>query len=133
MSEFIANTQLPLAVGTDSGPLLLQQCGECHAVSYPPRELCGHCLVDALSWQPQPDAGQLLATTTLHHSLEPALQQQLPIVIGSIKLAAGPVAIAYLSPPSAAIGSAVTVTIGRDSAGNPVLQARPTNPQEQQP
>lgn len=127
MADFVANTLLPLAAELDRGELQLQQCGQCQQVSYPPRELCGHCLADALSWQPQAGSGQLLATTRLHYSLEPALQPQLPIAIGSVKLSVGPVVIAYLDHPGCQIGDHVVVTIQRDPSGNAVLVASAAN------
>jgi len=125
MDKFIAATRLPLADGAPSAALQLQQCASCNTVNYPARDLCGRCLADALAWQPQSGAGTLLASSTLHYSLEPALHGQLPIIIGSVKLAVGPVVITYLAA-SAAIGASVTVQITRDCAGNPVLSAQPT-------
>ena len=44
------------------------RCADCGAVQYPPREACCACVSPRLKWRPQTGAGQLLATTTLHHS-----------------------------------------------------------------
>ena len=51
------------------GRLALQQCTGCGTVQYPPRELCSACLADALEWRATDgEAGEVLATTLLHHS-----------------------------------------------------------------
>lgn len=123
MDKFTAHTLLPLAADKQHATLQLQQCGHCQAVNYPVRDLCGDCLADELCWQPQAGLGKLLAVSALHYSLEPALHSELPITIGSIKLAAGPVVIAYLRQAELAIGDSVEVSIGRDSTGNAVLIA----------
>ncbi|MFW2422640.1 MAG: Zn-ribbon domain-containing OB-fold protein [Porticoccaceae bacterium] len=125
MNNFVAHTVLPLAAEQPSATLKLQQCGSCQAVNYPARDLCGECLADELSWQPQSGLGRLLAVSTLHYSLEPALHSELPITIGSIKLAAGPVVIAYLQQTEVTIGDSLEVSIGRDSSANAVLIATP--------
>ena len=126
MDKFTAHTLLPLAAGKQHATLQLQQCGHCRAVNYPARDLCGECLADQLSWQPQSGLGKLLAVSALHYSLEPALHSELPITIGSVKLAVGPVVIAYLRQTQLAIGDSVEVSIGRDSAEARVFRASAT-------
>lgn len=107
----------------DDGTLALQRCGECAEVSYPPRELCGACLADALEWAPVDTAGRLLATIDVHHSLEPYYAARLPWRVGSVQLACGPTVIAHLAPEIDAPGTTVQVVTVTDPAGNRVLVA----------
>ena len=105
------------------GSLHLQHCQDCAAVQYPPRELCYHCLGDQLNWCATEPAGAVLASTDLHHSLEPWFRERSPWLMGSIKLDCGPVVLAHLAPDCAAAGSAVWVLNQRDASGQAVLMA----------
>jgi uncharacterized OB-fold protein len=84
--------------GSVSGALQLQRCHDCGSVNYPARELCGACLGERMQWETVDGAGTLLASSLLHHSLAPFFRARLPWRIGSVKLAAGPVAIVHLDP-----------------------------------
>ncbi|MEE4144522.1 MAG: OB-fold domain-containing protein [Halieaceae bacterium] len=106
----------------DSASLTLQCCGRCRQVSYPPRELCGHCLADELQWQPVADRGVVQSLTRINHSLEPDYNRHLPWTIGSIALDCGPVALAHL-PPGTDSGAVVRVRVIQDKAGNRMLVA----------
>jgi uncharacterized OB-fold protein len=112
------DTRLPAASG-----LVLPRCETCGHVNYPPRELCGRCLADALRWQPVDDGGVLLARTELHYSLEQDYAANLPWSIGSVQLTCGPVVLAHLQPGVAA-GAPVNVVIVEDRHGNRMLAAR---------
>jgi uncharacterized OB-fold protein len=109
-----------------TGALQLQVCGNCGAVNYPSRELCGHCLADALRWQPVADGGVVQTLTELHYSLEPAYAAQLPWPVASVKLDCGPIAFAHLQP-GLAVSSRVTVRILADDSGNNMLVAHAAN------
>ncbi len=111
------NTHLPA-----NNSLTLQCCQECRAVNYPPRELCGHCLADALQWQQTTDTGEVLSVTQLHYSLEDNYLPYLPWSVGSIKLHCGPVVLAHLQPGLAS-GAAVIVRPVRDPQANIMLAA----------
>lgn len=102
--------------------LTLQRCRQCEQVNYPPRELCGHCLADALQWQAVPDGGAVQSLVQLHYSLEPAYAGQLPWTVASVKLDCGPVVLAH-APPGTAIGARVKVRMVRDNSGNIMLAA----------
>jgi uncharacterized OB-fold protein len=114
-----------------TGTLTLQQCGQCARVNYPARELCGHCLADALSWQAVADGGSVLATTAIHYSLEPGYAGHLPWAVASIKLECGPVVLAHLSPGIAS-HDRVRLKIIQDRGGNRMLLAVGTGPSAQQ-
>ena len=109
--------------GLPTAPTLqLQVCTDCRQVNYPPRELCGHCLADALQWQAVGDGGTVQSLTALHYSLEPDYAGQLPWTVASIALDCGPVAFAHLQPGIDA-AARVTIRIAQDRAGNRMLCA----------
>jgi uncharacterized OB-fold protein len=92
----------------------LQRCAACGAAQYPPREICGTCLSDCIIWETANTlAACVLATTRLHHTNEPRFHAQLPITLGLVQFAEGPVAMCFLSR-TVAPGDTVQVHIGAD-------------------
>ena len=110
-------TRLPPA-----STLQLPVCRQCGGISYPPRELCGHCLADALEWQAVEPGGVLQSSSILHYSLEPFYARQIPWAIASVRLDCGPVVLAHLQP-GLTPGARVVVCIRCDSDGNRYLVA----------
>ena len=106
-----------------SGRFALQHCAACGHAQYPPREVCAACLSDRLEWQAaEAWPGVLLARTVLHHSHEERFRARLPLGIGLVRLAAGPVVVCFVPAPRA-IGDAVNVRATLDETGTPVLTA----------
>ena len=106
------------------GKLALQRCADCDAIQYPPRELCAACLSDRLEWRVSDrGAGEVLATTTLHHSHDQAFRARLPLAIALVRLDRGPTIVCFAS--DAAPGQRVHVTAALDAEGRPVLTACP--------
>ncbi|MBB6522030.1 Zn-ribbon domain-containing OB-fold protein [Pseudoteredinibacter isoporae] len=104
----------------EKGELHLQQCAACNLWSYPPREVCGHCLADELSWQPCPGEGQVLSRVDLHNSFEAYFSEQLPWPLLSVKLDVGPVLYVHGDGQS---GQRVNVKLQLDAASAPVFRA----------
>jgi uncharacterized OB-fold protein len=104
------------------GELLLQQCGACQAVQYPPREVCGQCLSDSLDWKKQAGGGVLLALSDLHSSLEAAFQDALPWQLGSVQLDCGPVVLVHI-PDAVKEDKRVQVAHRQQTGGSWILQA----------
>ncbi|MFK8021141.1 MAG: Zn-ribbon domain-containing OB-fold protein [Pseudomonadales bacterium] len=80
--------------------LSLQQCTECGAVNYPPRELCQNCLSDTLRWRTSDTSGRLLEAVELHHSLWEFYKRRLEAAswpIATVRLVAGPVVFTHLA------------------------------------
>ncbi|MDB6000760.1 MAG: short-chain dehydrogenase [Rhizobacter sp.] len=98
-------------------------CQDCGTVQYPIRELCGRCLSVRLRFEPVDPQGTLLATTRLHHSNLEAFRAVLPLRIGSIKLDAGPVVLAFLPEGAAPADQRMTVRCELDPDGHAVLVA----------
>lgn len=116
---------LGLTAAAAQGRFALQTCADCAAVQYPPREACQHCLSPRLAWREQSGLGQLLATTTLHHSNDLFFRERLPWRVGMVQLDAGPSVMAHVH---AAVGQApcrVRVSARLDRSGQAVLIAFP--------
>ncbi|MBS0560645.1 MAG: hypothetical protein JSR21_11375 [Proteobacteria bacterium] len=87
----------------------MQRCRECGRAQYPPREVCGACLSDALEWESaEALPARVLAHTVLHHSNAPPFKPLLPLTTGLVRLDAGPVAVVFLAGGAQA-GDAATV------------------------
>ena len=107
-----------------AGKLVLQHCGVCATVQYPPREVCCNCLSDALRWQETDNLGTVLAAAALQRSLEPYFQAQTPWLLGSVKLDCGPVVLLQLTTNFRKTGSRVLVTQHIDASGEAILVAK---------
>jgi uncharacterized OB-fold protein len=92
----------------------LQRCADCGAAQYPPREVCGACLSDALVWESADSLpARVVARTRLHHTNEARFRPRLPLVCGLVRFDAGPVAVCFLAE-TAAPGDVVHVRLGED-------------------
>ena len=119
----------PVALGLTAfaaeARLALQVCRDCGTVHYPPQEACRHCLSVRLEWRPQDGAGELISDTVLHHSNEPYFRALLPLRVGSVRLDAGPTAIAFVHGACPAPPARVRLRAALDCAGAAVLMALP--------
>ena len=105
-----------------AGRFELQQCRQCGAVQYPPRDACVRCLSVELEWTPQPAGGRLISETTLHHSH--LAKTGLPLRIGLVQLQSGPVALAFIGNAVPAAPADVQVAVKLDDDGYAVLVAQ---------
>ncbi len=117
--------------------LSMQVCTDCGSINYPPRELCGQCLADALLWKPVDDSGTLLQAVELHHSLWEFFKRRLKNSswpIATVKMHSGPVVFAHLaahlfdlggSASALSSGSELKVFSFTDSGRQAVLIAVP--------
>ena len=87
---------LGLTAAAAEGRFELQVCQDCDSVQYPPREACVHCVSPRLKWRAQSGWGQLLASTTLHHSNDLFFRERLPWRLGMVALDAGPSVMVHL-------------------------------------
>lgn len=113
---------LGLTAAAAMGRFELQQCRDCGMVQYPPREACQSCLSTKLSWREQPDGGELLAKTVLHHSNDLFFRERLPWRLGLVKLDCGPTIVAHLHE---SVEQRVRVRAMLDRAGQAVMAALP--------
>lgn len=114
-----------LTVAAAEGRFALQHCAECGTVQYPPRDACCHCLSVDLIWRDTGTAAKVLAETRIHASPDPYFRERLPWRMGSVKLAAGPVAVCHLHG-DVKRGDVVQMALKLDKAGQGVLIALPT-------
>jgi NAD(P)-dependent dehydrogenase (short-subunit alcohol dehydrogenase family)/uncharacterized OB-fold protein len=121
---------LGLTAAAAMGRFELQQCAQCQAVLYPPREACPRCAGVRLPWCAQNGEGALLAGTTLHHSNDLFFRERLPWRLGLVRLDAGPTLMVHLhnavALPTGRDAARVRVTARLDRAGQAVLIALPT-------
>lgn len=93
----------------------LQRCAACGKAQYPPRAFCAACLSDELVCDEADSLpARVLARTVLHHSNEPRFRARLPLALGLVRFAAGPVALCFLAG-AAAPGDAVRVRLNEDA------------------
>lgn len=113
-----------LTVAAAEGRFALQHCAECGTVQYPPRDACCHCLSVDLIWRDTETKAEILAETCIHASPDPYFRERLPWRMGSVKLAAGPVAVCHLHG-DVKRGDPVRMALKLDKAGQGVLIALP--------
>jgi NAD(P)-dependent dehydrogenase (short-subunit alcohol dehydrogenase family)/uncharacterized OB-fold protein len=120
-------TRSRVALGLTSaaavGRFELQECRVCHAVQYPPREVCHRCLSSSLDWKPQSGVGELISETRLLHSHHEFFRHRVPIRLGLVRLESGPTAVAYLHSSVGKAPARVKVAARLDKAGLGVLVA----------
>ncbi|HEY9027356.1 MAG TPA: OB-fold domain-containing protein, partial [Burkholderiaceae bacterium] len=112
---------LGMTAAAAEGRFELQVCQDCRTVQYPPREACHRCLSPRLRWRPQSGEGQLLSTSTLHHSNDPFFRERLPWRLGLVQLDAGPSLIVHLHGEVGEAPTRVKVGARLDRAGQAVL------------
>jgi len=118
---------LGLTAAAARGQFALQTCAECGAVQYPPREACHHCLSPELHWRPHAGYGQLLSTTTLHHSNDLYFRQHLPWRVGLVQLDNGPTVMVHLHQALGTAATRVRLVAALDRTGQAVLIGFPEN------
>ena len=107
------------------GIFALQRCEVCGAAHYPPGAVCAACLSDRFAWEEAPErAGEVLARTVLHHSNDPWFRTTLPLAVGLVRLAVGPVVVCFLAG-TCGPGEWVLVRASLDDATRAVLTATP--------
>jgi len=121
---------LGMTAAAAEGRFELQVCKDCSTVQYPPREACHKCLSPRLQWKAQSGEGQLLATTTLHHSNDLFFRERLPWRMGLVHLDSGPSLIVHLHGEVGDAPARVKVGARLDRAGQAVLIGFPENGSE---
>lgn len=116
---------LGLTAAAALGRFELQQCSDCGAVQYPPREACHRCLSTRLKWKEQSGEAELLAATVLHHSNDLFFRERLPWRLGLVKLACGPTVVAHLHAEVPPAPAKLRVAARLDRAGQAVLVGLP--------
>ena len=116
---------LGMTAAAAEGRFELQQCDDCGAVQYPPREACHRCLSPNLKWREQSGEGELLSQTTLAHSNDLFFRERLPWRLGLVRLDAGATLMLHLHGDVPDAPARVKVGARLDRAGQAVLIAFP--------
>ncbi len=116
---------LGMTAAAAEGRFALQSCADCGAVQYPPREACRVCLSPRLPWRTQSGQGQLLGSTTLHHSNDLFFRERLPWRLGLVQLDGGPTLMVHLHGEVGEAPQRVRVGARLDRGGQAVLIAFP--------
>ena len=117
---------LGLTAAAALGNFELQTCKECGTVQYPPRSACHSCLSEQLVWQPESGDGELLSSTTLHHSNDLYFRDRLPWRLGMVRLDSGPSVMVHLHGEVGEAPQRVKVGARLDPTGQAVLIGFPT-------
>jgi len=112
---------LGITAAAAEGRFELQTCEDCGTVQYPPRAACHKCLSPHLVWREQDGEGELLSSTTLHHSNDLFFRERLPWRLGLVHLDAGPTLMVHLHGEVGEAPSRVKVGARLDRAGQAVL------------
>ncbi|VWX55903.1 NAD(P)-dependent dehydrogenase, short-chain alcohol dehydrogenase family [Burkholderiales bacterium 8X] len=117
---------LNMTAAAAEGRFELQVCEDCGTVQYPPREVCHKCVSPRLHWTPQDGAGQLLGSTTLHHSNDLFFRERLPWRLGLVHLDVGPTLMVHLHGEVGPAPARIRVGAHIDRAGQAVLIGFPS-------
>lgn len=115
---------LGFLVAAAEGRFVLQQCGDCGAVTHPPREACPKCLSLNLNWRDMPEGGQLIAETTIRTSTNTYFRERTPWRTGTVQLDAGVTVVAHIHG-DVAPGARVRMIARTDKSGKGVMMALP--------
>jgi uncharacterized OB-fold protein len=95
----LPNVKSPLAApfweGARNRRLVMQRCGGCGALRWPPKPICPTCLRPGTpeDWQEIPDTGEIWSFAVYHRAFHPSLEDKLPYNVAYIRLDAGPMFI----------------------------------------
>lgn len=111
-----------MAGATPHGGLALPYCPACGHRFYPPQRYCPQCLHGHVEYRPDSGAAVVLSMTRLHHTLDPAVQRQLPVHVASVRTDSG-VTLFALAEHMLPRGARVTVCMDNDNTAG-VLRVR---------
>ena len=112
-----------ISKAASSGEFILQVCGDCQSVQYPPRELCKNCLNDALEWKQVSNKGKLISQSVLHASTNAFFSENGPRQIALVKLDSDVVIFAHMAHAKAQPGDKIYLLNKPDLSGEGVFIA----------
>ena len=69
--------------------LLVQRCGGCGVLRFPPRELCSGCLATEATWVEVSGRGEVYSFNVMHQVYHPGFAADVPYAVVVIELAEG--------------------------------------------
>lgn len=97
---------------TAEGRLILQKCGDCGAVQFPPRHHCASCWEANMTWVESTGRGTVETFTIVRRAPLPKYRDEVPYVVASVLVEEGPRFITRIEGDTALdvqIGDPVTV------------------------
>ncbi len=79
----------PFFEGSRRGELVVQKCGNCGDLRFPPHRMCSKCLSRESSWTPVSGEGEVYSFIIMHRVYHPAFANQVPYAVAIIKLKEG--------------------------------------------
>jgi len=96
----ITELNRPYFDGLRAGRLMLQRCGRCDAVWFPPSPRCSQCLHDEPSWFEASGRGVVWSHIVMHRPYFASFKDKIPYPILMVRLDEGPMIISSLAEPS---------------------------------
>lgn len=116
----------PLWDGLREGVLRLQRCGSCERLRFPPVGSCPYCGSPGGEWEEVSPRGTLYSWVTTHVPFEESLADQVPYVVATVELEAGPRIFARLTDLEAEPSAGLALEgYFHDEDGLPFLRFRP--------
>lgn len=75
--------------GARRGQLMIQKCGECGTLRFPPHEICTNCLGSRASWVPVSGRGEVYSFNIMHQVYHPGFAAEVPYAVVVVKLEEG--------------------------------------------
>ena len=79
----------PFFEASKQGQLVVQKCGNCATLRFPPRRICSNCLSREASWAPVSGEGEVYSFIVMHRVYHPAFATQVPYAVAMVKLKEG--------------------------------------------
>jgi len=92
----IDETLAPFFAAAKERRLVVQRCGGCGRLRFPPRELCNVCLAVEATWIPVSGRGEIYSYNVMHQVYHPGFAREVPYAVVMVKLAEGPAMISNL-------------------------------------
>lgn len=123
-SHYRSRAALGLAAAAAEGRFMLQACGECGTLQYPPRDACSVCLSTDLPWTDVSPKGRLIAGTIVRTSTNVYFRERTPWRVGTVQLEAGPSIICHVHG-DVNTGDEIVLINRLDKSGQAVFLAVP--------
>lgn len=85
----VSEAGAPYWEATREGRFVLPWCAACGRPHWYPREVCPHCLADAIEWRPASGRGVVYAASTMPRPAMPMLAGRVPYVVALVELEEG--------------------------------------------
>ena len=115
----------PFWEGARQGRLLMQQCGSCQSVQFPPRHLCARCWSGDLAWLECSGRGTVESFTIVHRAPTADMRGKVPYAVAAVLIEEGPRMMTNIVGDDALdvqIGDAVAVAFEADLHGRVLPQ-----------